>query len=60
MKYLIEFLYLNTEHIDRYIIIELINLLDFYDIKNKVYSFITNNISNNKILKKELYKAPRL
>ena len=43
-----------------YIIIVLINSVDFYDIKNKVLSIVTNNISNNKILIKELDKALRL
>ena len=39
--------------------IELINLLDFYDSKYKILSIIIDNTSNNKVLKEELDKVLR-
>ncbi len=36
---------------------ELLKILNIYNIKNKLFEIVTNNASNNDILKKKLKKA---
>jgi hypothetical protein len=56
-EHLIEFIFLQVEHIDHHLIQKLFKTLNTYDIKNKLFDVVINNASNNDILKKKLERA---
>jgi len=56
-EHLIKFTSLNIEHIDRQLMLELMKILEFFEIKDKLLGVITNNASNNGTLKDELERA---
>jgi len=55
-EHLIEFTSLDIEHIKRQLMMKLIKILKNYAIKNKLFKIVTNNVSNNSILKEKLEK----
>lgn len=52
-----QFISLNIDHDDQRLIIELSRILNFYNIKKKLFEVIINNVNNNIIMKTELNKA---
>ena len=46
-----------VEHINCYLIQELLKILNIYNIKNKLFDVVTNNASNNNTLKEKLKKT---
>ncbi len=55
-EHLIEFTFLDIEHIDRQLMMKLMKILKNYAIKNKLFEIVINNASNNSILKEKLEK----
>jgi hypothetical protein len=56
-EHLIEFTSLQVEHIDHHLMQELFKILNMYDIKNKLFDVVINNVSNNDTLKKKLERT---
>ena len=54
---LIEFSTLNVVHEDAQLLTELMKLLNFFEIKKKLFKVIIDNASNNSTLKNELKRA---
>ena len=54
---LIEFVSFVFEHTNYQLITKLLKILNFYEIRNKLFDVVINNVSNNKTLKNELEKA---
>jgi hypothetical protein len=48
---------LYIEHTNCYLMQELFNILNIYNIKNKLFNVVINNTSNNNILKEKLKKT---
>ncbi len=56
-EHLIKFTFLNIEYIGRQLMLELMKILKFFKIKDKLLGVIIDNASNNGILKDELERA---
>ena len=54
---LIEFVFFVFEHTNCQLITKLLKILNFYEIRNKLFDVVINNVNNNKILKKKFEKA---
>jgi len=52
-EHLIEFTFLQIEHIDHHLMQELFKILNIYYIKNKFFDVVIDNASNNDTLKKK-------
>ena len=56
-EHLIEFTSLEVEHTDHHLMQELFKILNIYNIKNKLFNVVTDNVSNNDTLKKKLERV---
>ena len=54
---LIEFVFFLVEHTNRQLMRKLLKILSFYEIRNKFFDVVIDNVNNNKTLKKKLEKA---
>jgi len=56
-EHFIEFTSFEVEHTDYHLMQKLFKILNTYDIKNKFFDVVTNNVSNNDILKKKFERV---
>ena len=56
-EHFIEFTSFQVEYTDHYLMQKLFNILNTYNIKNKLFDVVINNASNNDTLKKKLERA---
>ena len=56
-EHLIEFTSLQVEHTDHHLMQELFKILNTYNIKNKLFDVVIDNVSNNDTLKKKLERV---
>ena len=56
-EYFIKFTLINIQHIKIHLMIELMRILNFYEIRRKLCNVVIDNIDNNKILKNKLKKT---
>ena len=55
-EHFIEFTSINIQHIEIHLMIELMKILNFYEIREKLFDVVIDNVDNNKILKNKLKK----
>ena len=56
-EHFIEFTSMNIQHIEMHLMIELMRILNFYEIREKLFDVVIDNVDNNKTLKNELKKT---
>ncbi len=56
-EHFIEFTSLDIEHINHQLMMKLMKILKNYTIKNKLFKIVTDNASNNSILKEKLERS---